>query len=89
LLVTKAAEWMPLWLNEGLAEFYQNSDIREKDVSLSIPNSANFLQARFWITSGWPTIRSELASSSLSARILRREASPIPSTHAATHDLRN
>src|SRR5271154_3333002 len=24
--------WMPLWLNEGLAEFFQNTDFREKEV---------------------------------------------------------
>ena len=29
-----AGEWMPLWLNEGLAEFFQNTDIHEKDVIL-------------------------------------------------------
>jgi len=29
-LLLSRAEWMPLWLNEGLAEFYQNTDIREK-----------------------------------------------------------
>ena len=46
LLVTKAAEWMPLWLNEGLAEFYQNSDIREKDVSLGEPSGENILLLR-------------------------------------------
>ena len=33
LLLSKA-DWFPLWLNEGLAEFYQNTDIREKDVAL-------------------------------------------------------
>ena len=41
LLLSKAAEWMPLWLNEGLAEFYQNTEIREKDVSLGEPSSEN------------------------------------------------
>ncbi len=30
---------MPLWLNEGLAEFYQNTDIHEKDVWLGEPSS--------------------------------------------------
>jgi Tfp pilus assembly protein PilF len=39
LLLAKAAEWMPLWLNEGLAEFYQNTDIHEKDVALGQPSS--------------------------------------------------
>ena len=34
LLLSKAAEWLPLWLNEGLAEFYQNTDIHEKEVEL-------------------------------------------------------
>jgi Flp pilus assembly protein TadD len=39
LLLSKAAEWMPLWMNEGLAEFYENSDIREKEVSLGEPSA--------------------------------------------------
>ena len=34
LLLGRAAEWFPLWLNEGLAEFYQNTDIHENDVAL-------------------------------------------------------
>ncbi len=33
LLLSKV-EWIPLWLNEGLAEFYQNTDISEKDTVL-------------------------------------------------------
>ena len=33
LLLSKA-EWMPLWLNEGLAEFYENTDIDESDARL-------------------------------------------------------
>ena len=27
----RKADWLPLWLNEGMAEFYQNTDIRDKD----------------------------------------------------------
>ncbi len=41
LLLRKSAEWLPLWLNEGLAEFYENTDIHDKDVALGQPNSQN------------------------------------------------
>src|SRR5215471_3739967 len=46
LLLSKTAEWMPLWMNEGLAEFYENTDIREKDVALGQPSpeSLEFLR---------------------------------------------
>jgi tetratricopeptide (TPR) repeat protein len=37
-LLRKSAEWMPLWLNEGFAEFYQNTDIHEKEASLGQPS---------------------------------------------------
>jgi hypothetical protein len=37
-LLARAAEWIPLWMNEGLAEFYQNTDIGEKDVALGQPS---------------------------------------------------
>ena len=40
LLLSKA-DWIPLWLNEGLAEFYQNTDIREKDVDVGQPSPEN------------------------------------------------
>jgi len=45
LLMSKA-EWMPLWLNEGLAEFYQNTDIQEKDVLLGQPSADDILFLR-------------------------------------------
>jgi tetratricopeptide (TPR) repeat protein len=41
LLLSKDAEWMPLWLNEGLAEFYENTDIHEADVALGQPSPGN------------------------------------------------
>jgi predicted Zn-dependent protease len=37
---------MPLWLNEGLAEFYQNTDIHEKGVALGRPSPENILLLR-------------------------------------------
>jgi tetratricopeptide (TPR) repeat protein len=42
----RKAEWIPLWLNEGLAEFYQNTDIHEKDVLLGQPSQDNILYLR-------------------------------------------
>ena len=45
LLLSKAVE-MPLWLNEGLAQFYQNTDIHQSDVSLGEPSSANLMLLR-------------------------------------------
>jgi tetratricopeptide (TPR) repeat protein len=38
LLMGKSAVWMPLWMNEGLAQFYENTDIHEKDVELGQPS---------------------------------------------------
>jgi Tfp pilus assembly protein PilF len=33
-MLRNASEWIPLWLNEGLAEFYQNTEIFDKEVRL-------------------------------------------------------
>lgn len=46
LLLAKAAEWLPLWMNEGLAEFYQNTEIREKEVVVGEPSTQNILLLR-------------------------------------------
>ncbi len=45
-LLGKTAEWLPLWLNEGLAEFYENTDIHEKEVALGQPSQENILWLR-------------------------------------------
>ena len=45
-LLRRSAEWMPLWMNEGLAEFYQNTDIHEKDASLGQPSVGDILVLR-------------------------------------------
>ena len=45
LLLSKA-EWIPLWLNEGLAEFYQNTDISQKDTFLGEASADNILWLR-------------------------------------------
>ncbi len=46
LLLSKSAEFMPLWLNEGLAEFYQNTDIHEKEALLGEPSGDDILWLR-------------------------------------------
>ena len=46
LLLSKSAEFMPLWLNEGLAEFYQNTDIRDKEALLGQPSADDILWLR-------------------------------------------
>jgi tetratricopeptide (TPR) repeat protein len=42
----RKATWLPLWLNEGLAEFYQNTDIHDKDVLLGQASPDNILYLR-------------------------------------------
>lgn len=46
LLLSKAADWMPLWMNEGLAEFYQNTQISEKEASIGEPSGENLALLR-------------------------------------------
>lgn len=41
LIEARAAESMPLWLNEGLAEFFQNTDVRDKEVLIGEPSLEN------------------------------------------------
>ena len=45
LLLSKAP-WIPLWLNEGLAEFYQNTDISVKGTLLGEASADNILWLR-------------------------------------------
>ena len=44
--LSSAAEWLPLWLNEGLAEFFQNTDIRDKEVDLGQASVGDLLYLR-------------------------------------------
>lgn len=41
-----ALEWMPLWLNEGFAEFFQNTEIRDKDALIGEPSVDDILYLR-------------------------------------------
>ncbi len=85
LLLSKA-EWMPLWLNEGLAEFYQNTDIREKEVSLGQPSPENLLLLRqnrllplptlFVVDHTSPYYHEENKGSIFYARVLGADALP-------------
>ncbi len=45
-LVFSKADWMPLWMNEGLAEFYQNTDMDESEARLGQPSVDNILFLR-------------------------------------------
>jgi tetratricopeptide (TPR) repeat protein len=42
----RKATWLPLWLNEGFAEFYQNTDITDKEVILGQPSADNIYYLR-------------------------------------------
>jgi tetratricopeptide (TPR) repeat protein len=46
LLFAKTEEWMPLWLNEGLAQFYENTDVYGKDTVLGQANAYDILFLR-------------------------------------------
>ncbi len=43
LEIGDAIEWMPLWLNEGLAEFFQNTELEDKTARLSEPSGDDLL----------------------------------------------
>jgi tetratricopeptide (TPR) repeat protein len=45
-MTRNASAWIPLWLTEGLAEFYQNTDIQDKEVLLGEPSSDDILYLR-------------------------------------------
>jgi|tagenome__1003787_1003787.scaffolds.fasta_scaffold20990102_2 hypothetical protein len=44
-LLTSNSEW-PLWMNEGFAEYYENTDINNSDVSLGQASTENILFLR-------------------------------------------
>lgn len=45
-MLRKSEPWIPLWLNEGLAEFYQNTSLQDKDVRLGQPDVNDILYLR-------------------------------------------
>lgn len=46
LFLREADERMPLWLNEGLAEFYQSTEIYDQEVLLGEPNQKHLMFLR-------------------------------------------
>jgi tetratricopeptide (TPR) repeat protein len=46
LQFSSIAEWLPLWLNEGIAEFFQNTQIRDKYAMLGQPDANDILYLR-------------------------------------------
>jgi tetratricopeptide (TPR) repeat protein len=45
-MLRKSEDWLPTWLDEGMAEFYQNTDIIGKQVRLGQPSVENILLLR-------------------------------------------
>jgi tetratricopeptide (TPR) repeat protein len=45
-MMRNASSWVPLWMSEGLAEFYQNTDIQEKEVLMGQPSAGDLLYLR-------------------------------------------
>jgi tetratricopeptide (TPR) repeat protein len=41
-----SSAWMPLWLNEGLAQFFENSEIRDKDIRMGEPSTESVMALR-------------------------------------------
>jgi Tfp pilus assembly protein PilF len=56
LLLSKDAEFLPLWLNEGLAEFYQTIDIKDKDALLGLPSAEDIYFLRTQRLLALPTL---------------------------------
>ena len=46
LVLSEAGDWMPLWLNEGLAQFYENTEIYDQEVLLGGLNQQQLLLLR-------------------------------------------
>ncbi len=46
LVLAKDAEWMPLWLNEGLAQFYETTLIHDKEVDIGQASQQNIMLLR-------------------------------------------
>ncbi len=46
LLFRSGGDWMPLWFNEGIAEFFQNTTIHDKNIELGKASVDNILYLR-------------------------------------------
>jgi len=46
LLLSDVETWLPLWLNEGLAEYFQNTDIHDKDADVGEPSREDIMLLR-------------------------------------------
>ena len=45
-ITSRDEEFLPLWLNEGLAEFYQTTEIKDKEVCIGEPSVENVMLLR-------------------------------------------
>jgi tetratricopeptide (TPR) repeat protein len=45
-ILRKGSDWLPLWLNEGWAQFYENTEIKDKEVVTGEPSVENIMLLR-------------------------------------------
>ncbi|HLX85115.1 MAG TPA: tetratricopeptide repeat protein [Terriglobales bacterium] len=45
-IVRGAAGWLPLWLNEGWAQFYENTEIKNREVGMGEPSAEKLMLLR-------------------------------------------
>jgi tetratricopeptide (TPR) repeat protein len=45
-IISHDQEWIPVWLNEGLAEYYQTTEIHDKNAELGRPSVENIMLLR-------------------------------------------
>jgi tetratricopeptide (TPR) repeat protein len=45
-MMRRSQAWIPVWLNEGLAEFYQTTEMNDKEIGIGAPSEVNLMLLR-------------------------------------------